>query len=195
MRGGARELSTDTIAGARLEPTRARRRGLVIAAAAAVVAAAIFGSIAGDEPRARVAMQPFTNRSGGYIVDYPVGWSATAMGSTTKFTHPADDVVVGLGRVASAPLGSAARTFTDAVLRAYSAVRIDGSQRQKIGGKDAILISGSATNISRVRLRWLTVTIADRDRTYGISIFTRASSNPASVLPTVEAIVASFRPL
>jgi hypothetical protein len=81
------------------------------------------------------------------------------------------------------------------VLRAYSAVRIDGSQRQKIGGKDAILISGSATNISRVRLRWLTVTIADRDRTYGISIFTRASSNPASVLPTVEAIVASFRPL
>jgi hypothetical protein len=177
------------------EPTSRRRSLLLSLAAVIVVAVPIVQSTLTGAAAGRRSTVRYSNTDGGYALRYPSGWHAATEGSTARFTSPARDVVVGIGRLEGEMLQQAARTFTGALLESYRQVRADAGTRRAIGGRPAIWIAGSAVNRSGVALRWLAITIDAGARTYGVSVFTPTGSDPRDVLPQVEVIVASLRPL
>ncbi len=174
------------------------RRWWVLALAALVAGGVIAARLLLSDGAARAPSGPmasFVNQAGGYSLHYPTEWTVTAMGSTTKLTNRAKDVVVGIGEAPAGKLTQASERFTGVLLQAYKDVRLESRQAQEIGGRPAVLAAGSAKNISRVELRWLTITIEHRGRNFGISVFTSASTDPREVLPQLHDIVESFRPL
>lgn len=170
----------------------ARGRWL-FAGAAAIASLALVAFVSARRGEPAIPTASYVNQLGGYRLEYPREWTATSMGATTKFSSPERDVVVGVGR---APVGSLARastTFTGTVLRAYSDVRVGGEMRQTIDGRRALLVAGQAVNLTGASVRWMTITMTG-DPNLGISVFTRADSDPERLLPMLHALIGSVEP-
>jgi hypothetical protein len=147
----------------------------------------------GDAPFVQTAS--FANQLGGYRLEYPVGWTATAMSATTRVASAERDVVVGIGRAPAGSLASASRAFTAAVLRVYRQVRIGSRTEQEVAERDAVLFAGTGVNATGVSVRWLTVTMRDGGRNLGVSVFTRADSDPERLLPMLHTLIGSIEPI
>ena len=65
-------------------------------------------------------------------------------------------------------------------------------QRESVGERTALVVTGHGTNSSGVRLRWATLTIRDRSRNLGIAVFTDTKSDPEKVMPGLHLIVGSL---
>lgn len=172
--------------------------GWLIVVTLAVAATTVTWSLVSASAERRKdpgASAALANDVGGYRLEYPTSWTATAMGSTTKFTSPANDVVVGIGKAQPGPLRRAARLFAATVTGSYEGASVDGRVRQKIGDRDSVAFAGRATNASGTELRWLAVTVNRGQRNFGISVFTSDNSDPAAVLPLLHSLVASLEPL
>ncbi|MCA1833194.1 MAG: hypothetical protein ABR548_01350 [Actinomycetota bacterium] len=183
-------------AGTRRLSGRFGRRTWVLLVLIAVVAGGLSLArvlISGGAAPETAPTSSFSNQEGGYSLRFPSTWTATAIGPTTRFSSPSNDVVVGVGKLPAGALAAASQSFTDEVLRLYRGVRINGRQAQRIGGRPALLTAGDASNLTRAHIRWMTITIDYGGKNFGISVFTNEGSDPKEVLPDLQRLVASFR--
>lgn len=137
------------------------------------------------------------NKAGGYTFRYPRGWRVRKDDETTELKAPGSRTIVSL---AAGNATSARRVAKDLyalidAIPTYTKLRRLDADREAFAGGDAYLISGTAVNEAGVRVRLLAVGVDRGRRTFPVTIFTAADTDPGRVLPRVEAIVASVEPL
>jgi hypothetical protein len=104
--------------------------------------------------------------------------------------------VVNLGRGTKAPPRRVAAALFDVTKRLdYKRVRRVSSEFQRFAGGRAFLLSARAVNQRDVQLQILFVVVDRGALNFPITIFTAEGTDPDRVLPRVEAIASSVKPL
>lgn len=164
----------------------------------ALLAACYFGYLtlrggAAPQPRADVTQtHRVTSRQGGFSIGVPTGMQVTRRHGTLTLADHRHDLVVTVGRAGGGRLPRAAARFVRSLRREYSHVRVLGQQPQRLGGRQALATYGRAVNAHHARLRFVTVTVRARPSDYALTAFTAYGSDPAAVLPRVDAIASTF---
>ena len=157
----------------------------------------------GDEPKneaaaassSEVETEPFVSRKGGYSLAVPTALEASSQRQVTTFTSQDKSLVVTVGPGERGQLKAASKRFVRTLRAGYRKFDLLGTQKQTIDGRPALVSFGQATNRDKVRIRFVAVVVANRPRNYTITAFTAFDSDPAVVLPRVNAIVNSFQVL
>lgn len=179
--------------------TKVKVRGLVALGVVALLVAGLLGYVTlrdsggtSDQAAAAVDTRAFVSQAGGFSLRVPADLKVAQSGSTARFTSADKDLVVSAGPIASGPLQSATVTFLDTVRQGYPDVKWLGSHKERVDGRPALDTYGQVRNAKGVPLRFVVVTIAARPRNFAVTAFTAHDSDPAVVLPRVDAIVNSF---
>jgi hypothetical protein len=183
--------------------SRPRRAGVLWWAAGAALVLGSGAVAAFEAPDAREqgpgvprhATRPYANPRGGYAFAYPPRWRLEDRGSIATVTSPRREVSVSFGLGGRAGLREASLRFVSEIERAYREVDLIGFQLDLIAGEPAISFAGSAVSDRGVPLRFQAISIAGPRRTYQVSVFASAEADPAGVLPPVQEMVGSFRPV
>ncbi|MGH4018885.1 MAG: hypothetical protein ACRDT0_06505 [Pseudonocardiaceae bacterium] len=135
------------------------------------------------------------NQAGGYSLQVPDDWQTTQQARTTTVTSPGKDAVLRVGAGQAGPLEQVAALFFQQVGRQYRDVQLLGIQAEDVGAKPALVYAGIGTNSKNVRVRFLAITVANKPANYAIGVFTSDGSDAERVLPRVNTVVDTFRPL
>ncbi len=164
----------------------------------ALVLALTFGVIAwvssGSATRA-VDSDEVVNNAGRYRFETPTGWSTTQQGRTTTVTSPDQTTVITLGVGRIGPLPVAGTLFFQEVARNYKDVELIPPEAKEVGTRSALIYGGVGNNEKNTSIRFLAITVESTPTNYAIAVFTAADSDPQKVLPPVNRVVDSFRPL
>jgi len=165
----------------------------------ALLAAAYFGYLTvRGRLTDRAATQPVsvhtrTVAANGFSLGVPASMTVTRRHGTLALSDKRHGLVVTVGRTTRGPLARAARDFVRSLRDGYHRVRVLGHQPQKVAGRPALATYGHAVNEHGIRIRFVTVTVRHRPRDYAITAFAAYHSDPAAVLPKVNAIASTFR--
>jgi hypothetical protein len=144
----------------------------------------------------RFATARTENAVAGYAVSYPPAWDLTRSGSAIKLVSPDDSVVVSLGRGQKGSVDRAAQALVAEIRSTYHGTRVLGSEPQTIGGAPALAISGTGRNDTGVGIRFVAIAVqGPAGNTFAITAFTVMDADPDRVVPVLNEIVDSFRPL
>jgi hypothetical protein len=134
------------------------------------------------------------NGGGGFRFIYPQAWGVRDKGRTTRVTSPDGTIDLSFG-----PLPEGERGVSPNSIRPIdpelTRPRVIGSRWELIGGSLSLLVGGTATEASGGRVRFLEISVGAEPHDYAITIIVPFASDPAKVLPRVEAIVSSFEAL
>jgi hypothetical protein len=177
--------------------TRLRSRPIIsLIGVASLLLALVFGVIAlvsGGSHTA--ATHEVVNQAGQYRFEVPDGWSTSQQGRTTTVISPDQATVITLGVSGPGSLPVAGTLFFQQVARNYRNVQVIPPQAKQVGPRTALVYGGIGDNEHNVHIRFLAITVENKPDNYGIAVFTAANSDPNVVLPSVNRIVDSFRPL
>jgi hypothetical protein len=172
------------------------RRLIAVGVVLVVAAVGVYIATRSDEFDYRFATARTENVKGGYAFSYPPSWDLTRMGSASKLVAPDDTVVVSLGVGPKGGVEGAANALVVQIQGTYHGVRVLGSQPQMIGGAQALAVSGTGKNDVGVGLRFLAIALqGPGGKTFAITAFTLMNANPRRILPVLNEIVESVRPL
>lgn len=132
----------------------------------------------------------YVNRQGSYRFSYPFDWSLTEQGTDAAVAHPEGTTVVTVGRIEGGSLEEAADLFVGRIASVYEDVEVHPSSAE---GDGRIPLTGTATEATGDRTRFVATVVDDRDQRFAIAAFTPIGE------PELEedavAILRSFRPL
>jgi hypothetical protein len=192
------------LAGARprfhLEITERNRASVLVAVAAFLLAVGMLATAvlqsdeAGDGSGSGEtwATRSVVSAKGSYELEAPSSWHGRKRGHATTMSSPGDDTFVTVGRAPNGNLAAAANKIFDSVADNYSKVSFGGATKQIVGGREAVVFSGKATNERDVRLRFVGVTFNDGGRNHSMTAFVRADADATRVLPRIERILNTF---
>ena len=151
----------------------------------------------GPLPRSReVPTRAARNRQGGYALRYPIRWRIEKLGAITQLTAPGSRTVVSIGRgTRQGPRRVALSIFRAATSAGYRKLGRLGVEARRFAGGRAYLIAAKGMNQAKVRLRIVFGGVKRGAKTFPITVFTAEGTDPARVLPRVEAIARSLGPL
>jgi hypothetical protein len=163
---------------------------LVLAITCGVIAWAMSGSVSSP-----VDIHAVVNTAGKYSFEVPTGWSSTQQGRTTTLTSPDQSTVItlGVGRIGSLPV--AGTMFFQQVAGNYKNVQVIPPEAKDIGSRPALIYGGVGNNAQNTSIRFLAITVQNNPTNYAIAVFTAAGSDPKVVLPQVNRVVDTFRPV
>lgn len=176
------------------------RRALVpaVVGVLALLLAAVFGYVTFRDPgpseqeAASVHTNRFVSRKGGFSVEVPDDLDVTRSGRTAKFVSEAKDLVIVVGPGHAGPLRPASKRLSRTLAKRYQRFDLLGSKPETVDGREALTSYGRATNADKVKIRFVSVVVRARPRNYTIVAFTAFGSDPAEVLPRVNAVVNGF---
>jgi hypothetical protein len=152
-----------------------------------------------DEPTKPTAQHhpatPYVSRAGGFSVQVPKALTATGNGPTARFTSADRTLVVSVGPSSRAPLRAASGLLVQRIRATYAQVRVLGHRTDRVDRRRALTTYGRARNGHQAALRFVVTVVAARPRTYALTVFTAAGSDPARVVPVVNRLVGSFHVL
>ena len=145
-----------------------------------------------DDPVAHV------NSVGDYRFIYPAAWVVVEDGSLTRVGSPTGDIVMSFRIGAQGDIATASDRLLSSILDAEgndprSDQGLIGTTWERIDGSRSLIVSGTTTDAIGRSMRFLAITVQGVPRNYSISVLVPARSDPARVLPTIEAIVSSFQ--
>jgi hypothetical protein len=166
--------------------------GLLLAIICGVIALVLYAS---SSSGGAVDTHEVVNTAGKYRFDVPDGWSTTQDGRTTTVTSPDKETVVTLGVGRVGPIPNAGTLFFQEVASHYKNVQVIPPEAKDVGSRTALVYGGVGENDKNTSIRFLAITVENNPTNYAIAVFTAADSDPKAVLPPVNSIVDSFRPL
>lgn len=178
--------------------TRLRARPVPsLIAVVALLLAAVFGMAAWlwKDNAATISTEQVVNKTGGYSIAVPDGWTSSQDGRTTTVRSPEKDTLITFGLGRTGPMPVAATLFFQQVGGAYKDVQVFPPEGKKIRGVPALVYGGVGTNDKNTKIRFLAITVQNSPTNYGITVFTQAGSDPKEVLPEVNRVVDSFTKL
>lgn len=143
-------------------------------------------------PAPAVKTDRVVSRAGGFRLRAPRDMSVTRDGTSIRLTDEAQSLVVTLGPGEGGALRAVSTRYLRTIERSYREVRLLRSVPERVDGRPALVSSGRAVNERGVGLRFVALVVSDRPRNYTITAFAAADSDPADVLPRVNAIANSF---
>lgn len=135
------------------------------------------------------------NKAGGYRLVAPEGWEVSRQGPITKLSSPGKNAVISVSTGNPGALHDAGALFFQQVGRHYENTKLTGVQGKRIGSRPALVYGGLGINDDNVKINFLAITVQGKPTNYAISVFTAAKSNPQQVLPKVNSVVGTFRPI
>jgi hypothetical protein len=176
---------------------RSRPIPSLIGAAALVLAitcGVIAWALSGTDSRV-VDTHAVVNTAGKYSFEAPTGWSSTQQGRTTTLTSPDQSTVITLGVGRIGPLPVAGTLFFQQVAGNYKNVQVLPPEAKEVGSRPALIYGGVGNNAQNTSIRFLAITVQNNPTNYAIAVFTAAGSDPKIVLPQVNRVVDTFRPV
>jgi hypothetical protein len=163
---------------------------LVLAITCGVIAWALSGTAS-----SAVDTQAVVNTAGKYSFEAPTGWSSTQQGRTTTVTSSDKSTVITLGVGRIGPLPVAGTLFFQQVAGNYKNVQVIPPEAKEIGSRPALIYGGVGNNAQNTSIRFLAITVQNNPSNYAIAVFTAVGSDPKVVLPQVNRVVDTFRPV
>ncbi|HET6627078.1 MAG TPA: hypothetical protein VFG63_11885 [Nocardioidaceae bacterium] len=180
-------------------------RLFVLVGVLALVLAGFFGYLtyrdAGPSPSAaepaqaaaKIHTDRFVSRAGGFSVQVPEGLRVTRQAQAVKLVSADKDLVVVVGPGEKGKLGPASDRFLDTMRERYQHLTLLGTKPERVDGRRALTSYGRATNANDVQIRFVVVVVRAQPRNYTIAAYTAFGSDPATVLPRVNAVLNGFR--
>ncbi|MGH3458000.1 hypothetical protein [Aeromicrobium sp.] len=164
------------------------------------VYAAVRGPSSSDEPApsstlgaAMATIEPRVySDKGGFMIGVPDGLTAKKDGKTVSLRSSDGTLVAVAGPIERGTLTANSKTFIRSMKVAYTKVRVLRSEEQQVDGRKALATYGQAVNAKKVRIRFVNVVVKAPQRNFAINSFAAFDTNPAIVLPKVNAIVSGF---
>jgi hypothetical protein len=163
---------------------------LVLAITCGVIAWALSGTAS-----SAVDTQAVVNTAGKYSFEAPTGWSSTQQGRTTTVTSSDKSTVITLGVGRIGPLPVAGTLFFQQVAGNYKNVQVIPPEAKELGSRPALIYGGVGNNAQNTSIRFLAITVQNNPSNYAIAVFTAVGSDPKVVLPQVNRVVDTFRPV
>ena len=148
-----------------------------------------------DKSSGAPADGPYVAKEAGFSVDAPAALQKETKGRTMKFTTKDKSLVINVGPGESGPLKAADQQFLERMKQGYRRFDLMATEPMKVDGRPALTSSGQATNANNVRIRFVVVTVQAEPRNYTIAAYTAHDSDPAVVLPLVNAVANGFHVL
>ncbi len=130
--------------------------------------------------------------AGGFAILLPAGVVAKKDGRTVEMTTLGTSMVVAAGPFLPGPLKASSKAFVQSMKQSYTKVRVFDRQEQRVDDRRALATSGQAVNDKKVRIRFVSVMVRANPRNFAINGFVGYDTHPASVLPTLTAILNGF---
>lgn len=177
---------------------------LVVVGVLALAGAGWFGYLtlrgvaggAGDGTAAAaspLATRRVVSKAGGFSLRVPKDLTVTRTSRSVRLTSRGKDLVVSVGPIGAGRLPRATAAFLDTVRSGYARTTVLGHRKERVDGRRARTTYGQVrADNGGPRLRFVVVTVAARPHNYALTAFTAHDSDPAVVLPRVDAIVNSF---
>jgi len=140
-----------------------------------------------------VGQARFVSAKGGFELRVPKGMKATKNGKTVTLKSDDKDLVVTVGPVLAGSLSTSSKSFVAAIKGSYTDVKVLGTRQETVDGRKALATFGQAVNVKKFRIRFVNLVVAVSPRNFAINSFTGFNTDPALILPRVNAIVNSFR--
>ncbi len=175
--------------------SRLRERPVLTSIAAVALVLALGLGITGLVLDDSVDSDEVVNQAGGYQLMAPDGWKVTQDGPITKLTSPGKDAVISVSTGNRGVLHDAGALFFQQVGRHYENTKLTGVESEQVGSRPALVYSGLGINKNDVKISFLAITVAGKPTNYAISVFTAADSNAQEILPRVNSVVDTFRPI
>jgi hypothetical protein len=183
-----------------------RSAALVVLGVCALVLGGWFGYVTwrdtggrSSEPAAAAApsvpTERVVSRAGGYSVAVPTDMTVRKHGRTVRLSSRDQDLVISVGPGEKGTLLRANRRLLSDLSSTYRAFEPLASERLQVGGRPALSAAGTLTNKAGVRLRFVAVTVRAAPRNYALVAFAARDSDPASILPRVNAVASGFEVL
>lgn len=173
---------------------------LVVVGLVALLLAGLLGYITvrdtlGSGDAAAVATDRIVSRAGGYSVEAPEAMTAGQEGRVVQLTSKDKSLVVNIGPGEKGTLGKAQERFLRKLEKRYRSFELLAAEPMQVDGRQAISVSGRATNASKVRIRFVVMVVKAKPRNYTIAAYAAHDSDPADVLPLVNAVANGFEVL
>jgi hypothetical protein len=176
---------------------------LVVAAIPILIIVATAGRPAEDDlaglsppgeetPPNPVHFANLTNVGGGYAFSYPSTWVVSEAGTSTELESPSGDIVVTFGLGTALGLEAESARLLESAAVPGEDMELIGTSRELIGGSPSFLASGTSTDETGRRVRFLAIAIRGEPSNHTISIVVSAGLDATQVLSRVERIVGSF---
>lgn len=146
-------------------------------------------------PAAVVQTRQVVHRRGGFKVSAPKELKAKRDGRTVRLTSKDRSLVVTVGPSEPGPLRQANRRILGTMRENYRRFELIATEPMRVDGRAALTTSGQATNAQKVRIRFVVLTVRAKPRNYTIAAYTARDSDPATVLPLVNAVANGFEVL
>lgn len=143
----------------------------------------------------RVDTDRVVSMRGGFAVEAPTDMVTRKKGGTVRLTARDHSLVVTVGKGARGPLSEANSRFLADLAKEYDRFKLVASEPLTVDGRLALSTSGRATNTAGVKIRFVVVTVRAKPRNYSIVAFAARDSDPAEVLPRVNAVANGFEVL
>jgi hypothetical protein len=181
-----------------------RYRAPAVAGVVALVAALVLGYLtvrdtagasdaSGGVPA--VETRRVVSEDGGFAVDAPRDLRVARAGAAVRLTSRERDLAIVVSPAGRGPLRAAEGRVLDRMRRSYRAFTRLGSEPADVDGRRARTTYGHAVNDSGARLRFVVLTIRAGSRNYALAAYTAFDSDPAVVLPRVNAVANGFETL
>ena len=146
-------------------------------------------------PAAEVETRRVVHRRGGFRVAAPEELQVKRERRTLRLASKDKSLVVTVGPSEPGPLKQANRRVIRTLRENYRRFELIATEPMRIDGRPALTTSGLATNSSKVRIRFVVLTVKAKPRNYTIAAYTARDSDPATVLPLVNAVANGFEVL
>lgn len=143
----------------------------------------------------RVETTRFFSRTGGFSLRVPEDMSVSRKGKSVLVADKDRTLVVTVGPGEGGPLALASRRYLGTLERTYQKFRLIDTRPQKVDGRPALTSYGHAVNNRAAKLRFVTLVVRATPRNYTITAYTSFDSDPAVVLPRVNALANGFHVL
>ncbi len=139
-----------------------------------------------------VSTERVVSRAGGFSIAAPTTMTVRKQGRTVRLASEDRALVVTVGPGEPGGLARASRRLLADLSSKYRRFERVASDRLEVGGRPALSASGTFTNATGVRIRFVAVTVRARPSNYSIVGFAARDADPAAVLPRINAVASGF---
>ena len=181
---------------------RRRRMRLLIAAGLICVAAAptaivmyVNGSSSPSQAGGGHTAGPerYVNAEGGYGFRVPTGWTVQTSDSTTQVTSPNDTIAISVLVAPQGDIDAVSDASIESIAATWTGTKSEAPQPRTVGDLPALSVGGTAVDESGTPIRFLSIVIDSGTRNHAIWVSVPESWDAATLLPSIEQILTSFK--
>jgi hypothetical protein len=137
----------------------------------------------------------YVNAEGGYAFRAPAGWQVQVSDSSTQVTSPIGNAVISILVAPEVGIDAVSDVSSGSIAAGWTEIRSEAPRSRTVGDLPALSVGGTAVDESGKPIRFLSIVIDSGTRNHAIWVSVPESFDATSILPSIDRIMTSFRPL